>query len=386
MSNVALLKCTAYNREIIRKKILDGFDLIGFDPKQFQNKKVVLKPNLLTGAAPEKAVITHPVFFHAALEIVKENGGIPILAENPATRPLSKVADAVGYTTITDAEGIQVADVRRTSAILVDKPLKFKRFEISSIFCEADFIVNLPKLKTHSLTILTGAVKNFLGTIPGMGKSQWHLRAPSSKEFSELLLDLNECLYTGLKQPVKFLHIMDGIVGMEGEGPGPSGKPRPVGAILVSEDPIALDLAAARLIDLDISAIHTITGGFQRPFGISSAAELSVVGERIADLKPSDYKSPRKKNLWDWLLRSPFIAKRFKNALIEKPVPRKEACTLCYQCKTICPAGAIDVQDTNKQVPAYDYDKCIRCFCCMEICPEAAIVLKRGGLQWLFRL
>ncbi len=386
MSKVALLKCTEYTRNIIKEKILEGLDLIGFDPEQFQNKRVVLKPNLLTTAAPEKAVITHPVFFHAVLQIVKENAGIPILAENPATKPLSKVADAVGYTDITDAEGIQVADVRKTSAVLIDKPLKFKRFEISEIFCKADIIVNLPKLKTHSLTYLTGAVKNFLGTIPGMGKSQLHLKAPSSQAFSELLLDLNECLYTGFQQPKRFLHIMDGIVGMEGEGPGPSGKPRPVGAILVSKDPIALDLAAANLIGMDFHDIHTIIGGFERTFGISSAGELEVVGEQVQSLKPSNYKSPQKKNLWTRLLRGPFITKRFRNAFIEKPVPREETCTLCYQCKTICPAEAIDVQKTKKKVPSYDYDKCIRCFCCMEICPEAAIHLKKGRLQWLLGL
>lgn len=386
MSKVALLKCMEYNRDIIKEKILDGFQLIGFDPKQFQNKKVILKPNLLTSAAPETAVITHPVFFHAALQIVKENGGIPILAENPATKPLSKVVDAVGYGAIIDAEGIKMADVRRTSAVIVDKPLKFKRFEISSIFCEADIIVNLPKLKTHSLTYLTGAVKNFLGTIPGMGKSQWHLKAPSSEEFSQLLLDLNECLVTGFNPPKRFLHIMDGIVGMEGEGPGPSGKPRSVGAVLVSEDPIALDLAAAQLIDMDFRGIHTIIGGFERPFGISSPGELELVGEQIQTLKPANYKSPQKKNFWSRLLKGPFIAQRFKNAFIEKPVPREDVCTLCYQCKAICPAGAIDVQKAKANVPSYDYDKCIRCFCCMEICPEAAIHLKKGRLQWLLGL
>ncbi|MFO7964629.1 MAG: DUF362 domain-containing protein [Desulfobacterales bacterium] len=385
MSNVALLQCMEYNPDLIKEKILDGFDRIGFDPDSFRHKKVVLKPNLLTNAAPEKAVTTHPAFFHAAVRIVKENGGIPILAENPATKPLTKVAHAVGYTAITEAEDVHIADVSKVSAVFVESPQKFRRFDISDIFRRADIILNLPKLKTHSLTYLTGAVKNLLGTIPGLDKSRWHLRAPSAHEFSELLLDLNACLYAGFQPPKPMLHIMDGIVGMEGEGPGPSGKPRPVGAILVSRDPIALDLAAAGLIDMDYRAVHTITGGFARPFGISSADELSVVGETIDALRVRDFKSPVKKNVWNILLRNPNIANRFRKAFIEKPVPRESECTLCYQCKSICPAGAIGAQTTKKKVPAFDYDTCIRCFCCMEICPEAAIHLKKGNLQWLLR-
>ncbi len=386
MSKVALLGCPEYDLDTLKGKIAKGFDLIGFDPKQFENKRVLLKPNLLTSAAPEKAVITHPVFFRAVVQLVKANGGTPILGENPATKPLNKVINSVGYREITETENIEVADVRETQVLVVESPLKFKRFEISKIFFEVDIIVNLPKLKTHSLTLLTGAVKNFLGAIPGLNKSQWHLKAPSSQEFSELLLDLNECLYTGFAPPKQFLHIMDAVVGMEGEGPGPSGNPRPLGAVLISEDPIALDLAAANLIGLDFQEIHTITGGFKRPFGLSSPDDVIFVEEKPGVVRPVDFKSPKKKNLWSKLLRGPFITRHFKNSFIEKPVPREDLCTLCYQCKSICPAQAIDVQKTREKIPSYDYEKCIRCFCCMEICPEAAIRLKKGSLQWLLGL
>jgi uncharacterized protein (DUF362 family)/Pyruvate/2-oxoacid:ferredoxin oxidoreductase delta subunit len=386
MSTVALLSCPEYDVTVLKGKIYAGLDLIGFDPARFQDKTVLLKPNLLTGAIPQKAVTTHPAFFQAVVQIVKENGGVPLLAENPATKPLQKVIDAAGYREIVNTENIDVADMRETRVLVVETPLKFKRFEISSPFFGADMIVNLPKLKTHSLTRLTGAVKNFLGVIPGLNKSQWHVKAPSAEEFSELLLDLNECLYSGFVPPKSFLHIMDAVMGMEGEGPGPSGKPRFAGAILVSEDPLALDMAAANLIGMDYREVHTITGGFKRSFGMSSPEELVIAEENSGAVRPVDFVFPRKKNLWSWLLRGPFISRRFKNAFIEKPVPRENRCTLCYQCKSICPAKAIEVQTSGRNIPVYDYDKCIRCFCCMEICPEAAIHLKKGRLQWLLGL
>ena len=85
--------------------MLEALGLIGFDLSEFTNKKVVLKPNLLTACPPEKGVVTHPVFFQAASRIVKENGGFPILAESPATKPLEKVLTSVGYGEILEQEG-----------------------------------------------------------------------------------------------------------------------------------------------------------------------------------------------------------------------------------------------------------------------------------------
>jgi len=79
----------------------------------------------------------------------------------------------------------------------------------------------------------------------------------------------------------------------------------------------------------------------------------------------------------------PLNTRAFKDLLVEKPVPSRARCTLCYQCKAICPGKAIAESKGESGVPRYDYDKCIRCYCCMEICPEAAIGLKRGKLQWL---
>ena len=104
--------------------------------------------------------------------------------------------------------------------------------------------------------------KIFSGVIPGLNKSQWHLKAPTAEDFSELLLDLNELLFTGFKPPKQFLHIMDGIIGLEGEGPGPSGKPRDIGVLLAGRDAVALDLAATDVIGMDYRDVHTITGGF----------------------------------------------------------------------------------------------------------------------------
>jgi formate hydrogenlyase subunit 6/NADH:ubiquinone oxidoreductase subunit I len=74
-----------------------------------------------------------------------------------------------------------------------------------------------------------------------------------------------------------------------------------------------------------------------------------------------------------------------KNLFVEKPVPLEEACTLCYQCRHICPADAISDAGGGKKVPQFDYRRCIRCFCCQEICPEGAITIRQGKMQWVLR-
>ena len=128
--------------------------------------------------------------------------------------------------------------------------------------------------------------------------------------------------------------------------------------------------------------IDTITLGEERGLGTASLEKIELMGSGLDDFDVADFVPPGstgRSNMMSW----PVNTKLFKNIFVEKPVPIAERCTLCYQCKTICPAGAINRSDGKSRVPRYDYEKCIRCYCCMEICPEVAISLKRGGLQWL---
>jgi ferredoxin len=201
-------------------------------------------------------------------------------------------------------------------------------------------------------------------------------------EFSEFLLDLYGGLLNGFEKPKKFVHIMDAVVGMEGEGPGPSGKPKKIGAVIIGDDAVALDYVAVNLVGLNLKKVFTITEGFKRGYGVKSPDDIQLRGEPLEDMRITDFKAPRSAVMGGiiWPLTSPTI----KNLFVEKPVPRTGACTLCYNCMKVCPAGAITKADEAK-IPRYNYRKCIRCFCCMETCPEAAIDLKKGALQWLMR-
>lgn len=208
-----------------------------------------------------------------------------------------------------------------------------------------------------------------------------HMRAPSPADFAAFILDLYGALLNGFGRDMQFLHIMDAVVGMEGEGPGPSGKPRKIGAVLVSQDAVALDYAALRLVNLDDQKVLMLREGFRRGYGAAGPEEVSIVGGDLSSMRIDDFV-PSKVKLSGGVVW-PMTSATLRNLFIDKPVPRADACTLCYNCMKVCPVGAIT--KTGEPVPHYDHRKCIRCWCCMETCPEAAIAIQPGKLQWVFK-
>lgn len=384
VEKVYIKSCASYEDSGLAEKINAGFAHIDFDPKLFSGMRVGLKPNLLLPSNPDRAIITHPAFFAAIVQIIKENNGIPVLIENPAIHSLNTVLKKTPYGDLVQSLDVEVPDMAPTQLIPFDNAYRFKKIEISKAFFDVDMLINLPKLKTHGLTILTGALKNLFGTIPGLKKSRVHLKAPSRDDFSIFMMDLFGALSHGFDPPKPLLHIMDGIIGMEGEGPGLSGIPRQIGVIIMGRDPLAVDWTATQIVKVPPEDIPTLKAGFERSFCISGPDEIELVGDPLKDLQIASFKCS-KNSIFSNAVRWPFTSPFFKQLLVEKPVPNPEKCTLCYQCKQICPAKAISRASDRAKIPVYDYNACIRCFCCMEICPEAAIQSQKGWLQWLLR-
>lgn len=385
MTKVALLKCTDYDEDVIIQTVKDGLEKIGFDVAQFKNARVGLKPNLLMGAKPDKAVTTHPLFFKAVARIVLENGGTPILTECHGFGPFKSVLNSTGYADVVKELGMEVGIMDEIAPLHYPQAKLMKRIEISKAFFDVDMIINLPKFKTHGFTYISGAVKNLFGTIPGLRKARMHLRFPEPNEFSEWLLDLNGALLNGFDRPKKIIHMMDAIIGQEGEGPGPSGTPKKMDAIIIGSDPVAVDFVGSGVAGLDYKKIPTIVLGFKRDFAVSSPDDISIAGQSIQDLRVRNFQ-PTKSSVSSHFLRGWLVSPTVKNLFIEKPWPGEEKCTLCYKCKSVCPAQAISKAREDKNIPEYDYKKCIRCYCCIEFCPEAAISLKKGMLQKLLMI
>ena len=382
MTMVSLIRCSRYEPAALAQTFERSLSNIGFDKVRFNGATVAVKPNLLTVAGDDSGIITHPEFFRAAVRMVKDNGGTPVLVESPAVHSLARVIKKTGYRAVVREEEVEIADPADVQPLHFEGAKRFKHIEISKTYFDADLILCLPKFKTHGITYITGAVKLLFGAMAGMEKSKMHLRLPDHGDFADFLLDLYGAMTRGFTPPKPVIHLMDAIGVLEGEGPGQGGRPKWLNAVIAGTDGIAVDWAAVRVAGLDVNRAPTLVRGFERGYGAASPDDIGIVGEAIDTLQVHDFVPATGNSLFANAFRWPLNTRTFKNLFVERPVPDPDLCTGCGQCIKICPAGAIAPPKKAKSVPDYDYGTCIRCYCCLEICPEGALRKHPGRLQW----
>lgn len=376
---VALIKCDNYELSEVKSAINRGIDLLGgIDLFVKEGDKILLKPNLLASESAEKSVTTHPIVFEAIISIlqeIKEKKNIKKISygDSPGIGKGISVAQKSGISEVAEKLNIEYADFDEPVGVSFNEGIKEKSFTIAKPILEADTIISLPKLKSHALTIMTGAVKNQFGCIPGFRKAEYHLKLPDFDDFSTMLLDLNKLINPKL-------YIMDGIMAMEGNGPR-SGNPKKLNVLLLSSDAIALDYVASQIISFDYNLIPTIKMGFK--LGFSNKENIEIVGDNIESVKVNDFKKPHKRiGIGRSLMKlSTFpIIKRLFAIMIPKPVIEYGKCVKCGVCVKVCPVTPLALNFNKKgknYPPEYYYDKCITCYCCQELCPHKAIILKR---------
>jgi len=368
-STVSIVKCQNYDERNVLGGLRQSIDLIG-GIRAFvkQGSRVLLKPNLLFGKSPEKAVTTHPAILRGMIQIVREVGGVPFIGDSPSVGGLMRTAEKAGIKAVANEMKCPLVEFDNPVLPSQRKGKIFKQLEIDRTVLEADVVINLPKFKTHSLTLLTLGVKNLFGCIPGPRKALWHLKAGKDrKTFAQILVDIYQVVQPSLT-------ILDGIVGMEGNGPN-SGQPIPLGLVLASTDSVSLDQIACDLLGISRKSLLTTLAAFEQGLG---KEEIEVVGERVVDMKIPRFQFPTQSQP-DWNLPG-FLRRALKNALTSKPVVQEEVCNACNRCAEICPPKALSRQGKDL---VFDYGRCIRCLCCLEVCPEGAISMRQG---WALKL
>ena len=368
MTKVSIVKCENYDPQNVKHAIRKSLDLIGGIEKLIKpDDNVLLKVNVIVGFPPERAATTHPSVVRAMVEIVKEAGGNPWVGDS---------SGAYGYT----AQSLELSGIKKATEEAGGKLINFEstgayNFEVNGKILtsvniakpviDCDVLVSLPKMKTHMMTKYTGAVKNFYGVIPGSGKAAIHRLAATEENFSNAVIDI----YSILKPK---LAIMDGIVGMEGEG-ATNGTPIESKVILSSPDCVSLDAISSEIMGFSHKDILTTCIAHDRGLGIGELDRIEISGEKIVDVK-MDFK--KSKHIYYKLpkILGNFMFKSVEN--ISKVEISKDDCKKCKICFNSCPASAI----TLEPHPFIDQKKCIKCYCCHELCRNGAVKLKTSFL------
>ena len=376
-SRVAVIKCDTYDDEQVYEAVRTGIDLLGGISRFIKSgERIVIKPNVLLGTNPQKCIVTHPSMFKAAGIILKNAGAVVSYGDSPGFGNCKGNMRRAGLKPVADELGLVLADFDKGKAVTHKEALLSKRFVLANGVLESDGLVSLPKLKTHGLTRFTGAIKNQFGCIPGIRKGQFHVKMPDPYDFATMLVDLNTLIKPRL-------YIMDGIMAMEGNGPS-SGKPKKLGVLLFSNDPVAMDSVACKIVDLNPMFVPTSVPGEKAGLGTYHYENIEILGENIEPLIGYDFEVVRKPPV---ATPSGILRTFLKNQICPKPTIDETICNNCGTCVKLCPVTpkAVNWRTGDKsRPPTFKYDLCIRCYCCQELCPEGAVSVQEALLGRIF--
>lgn len=381
-SVVGLVRCDTYEPTQVEQAVRNAIHLIG-GPEAYltPGMHVLVKPNLLMGADPSKAVCTHPVVLEAVCRIITGMGCTVTIADSPGAgiayreKNLKLAYDQAGYTRLQDIPGVFLnTDISSRTVSFPDGYL-IKQFEIITPVLEADAVVVVSKLKTHIYTGMTGATKNLFGAIPGLDKPPYHARLVDPVLFGKMLIDLNRCI-----RPV--LQVMDAIDIMEGDGPM-AGSPVRLGAVLASSDYLALDVVSAQLIGFEPGDVSTLKVAIGEE--LINTEKILVRGIPVHELVQETIRKPQTHNPSESSLIKTAMKQVLHGAGLSmtlRPSLQKSSCIRCMKCRKICPVDAISVRDGY---PVFHPHRCICCYCCHEMCDSHAITLRKGILHQVLR-
>ena len=382
---VSLTECREYEYTKLKKAMQVSFEHLGGIEKHIANDDtVLLKINLLMKKRPEEVTTTHPMFVKALAEILLQYGATVVIGDSPGgpfnEKMLAGIYKHCGITQIVEElsaiEGFQkrIRLNYNTNHMEVDNPgaTFLKHLTVTEMLRDVDKVISVSKLKTHGMTMFTGAVKNMFGIVPGMLKAEYHFKMQELDDFCNALIDV--CFYG---KPV--LSFMDAVIGMEGAGPS-AGNPREIGAVIASTSPYHLDVVATSLINLDPMDVPTIKLSAERRLCSGSLKDIELKGEAIASFLITDFNIPPARQVNLFMENTPKFMRSMLNSWLQpKPVFHHDVCSGCNICVEHCPANVIEMVDKR---PNVELDPCIRCFCCQELCPRKAVTIHR---PWLMR-
>ncbi len=362
MGKVAIVKCSEYEEKLVDGKVREAIGLLG-GIENFISKgdTVLIKPNVLRASSPEAHVTTHPLVVKSVVKMVQEAGGIPTIMDMTWVGSLHSTKKALAETGLMDVGkelGVEVKGFEENGWVKVKVNGKiFRELYAPKFLMAADKVISLPKMKTHLEGIITGAIKNWFGCVPMKFRRIGH--SMSIDEIADAFVDV----YL-MREPD--LVLMDGVVGMEGNGPI-NGELKKVGLLLAAKDSVELDRTMSKIIGIE--DVPMLKRAKERRIG---QGEIEIVGEKIEDVI-TPFKKP--------VTVAHKIPKTFRRAMMAVMGSgleiNKSKCTKCLDCVKYCPVTAIKFT----KWPEIDKQKCILCFGCAEICPVEAIEITASPVK-----
>ena len=372
-SRVAIARCPEYGGSELVQALHTVYDLAGLNEAlRGPPSRVLVKPNLIHAAHPTAATTTHPAVVEAVVRSLQEAGHSVIIADSYSgafrwtVKRLRKVYQTTGMTAVAQRTGCELNEDLTWQLVALPHGSLLRRVELLTVVSRSDWIVNVPKLKTHAYTGVTCAVKNLFGLVPGHYKVGYHARFAEERLFSRALKDL------AISLPVRAT-VVDGIVAMEGNGPA-AGSPAYLGILFGGEDLLAVDAVAAELCGMSSRHIPWL-----------ERRTATIVGGRVEDVAPGGIKKPTTSVPEMGVFSNPLIrslsARLLRRVYSPLPVIKDEKCTRCSSCADGCPNAAIAV---GSGLPTVDRKKCIRCYCCFEACEHGAVTIPQSRIsRWL---
>ena len=370
---VWLSRCGGYSPEELLRQVEELFTALGVWDEIQPGMTVVIKPNLVMSSKPEAAIATHPALVAAVGKCVQKAGGQVLIVESPGgpytPAAMKAVFRGCGYTDMAKECGFTLYTECKSQEVSLPGAKRCRQLSVVEPFLTRDYLIDLCKLKTHSMVGFSGAVKNLFGTVPGLQKPELHCRFPEKQPFSEMLVDLCDFLKPDLC-------IVDGILAMEGNGPT-GGRPRQLGVLGASKSPYALDVCAATMVGIQPESVLMLQDAHQRGLGPIAPEECQLVKEQIASLAQPDFLKAEASST-DFIDRLPKgLRPLAKKVATPRPKIREKECVGCGKCAESCPQHTIRIRDGKAKI---DYKNCIRCFCCHEMCPKHVIDIRRWSL------
>lgn len=381
MNKIYAVKCPDYDQTEDRLNELLQM-MGGMERFVAPGEKIALKVNLLMAAEPERAITTHPTIAATVGSLAKAQGAKSFIVDSPTggyeynESTMKRVYRKSKMTDAAQEAGIKLNFDTTHQAVSFPDGVLTKHFDIITPLVEADGVLNLCKLKTHTYMGMTGAVKNNFGAIPGRAKPGYHAKLHDPARFAGMLLDLAACVAPRLS-------IIDAVVGMEGDGPN-AGTPRQIGLLLASKNPLALDVVASEIIGLPEGNNPVLIEAKKRGLSPTHIEDVDLIGIDAADLRIPDFDLPttlaagRGLASLSWWQKA--VSPLFRPGMTVKPRVIGDKCIACGACRDICPMQVITITSNGRRYAQIDARSCIRCYCCHETCPQDAIELHQGLL------